>query len=134
MKSGNVSMVSANVITVNEIISDIAVKIQEELNNEKNNSFNIRLGSLTGTRFLAGRGPNIKVKIETTGSIDTDLKSEFETQGINQTLHKMYLQVECMVTILTPYNTVDEKITNQVLLAETVIMGTTPQTYFSVTH
>lgn len=125
-------MISANVITVNEIISDVAVKIQEALNKEENSNFNIRLGSITGTKILAGRGPNIKVKIETVGNLDTDLRSEFESKGINQTLHKMYLQVDCNVIILTPYKTIEEKISNQVLLAEAVIIGTTPSTYFNL--
>ncbi len=44
--NGNISMISSNVITVNEIISDVAIKIQEELNKEENNNFKIKLGSL----------------------------------------------------------------------------------------
>ncbi len=124
-------MISANVITVNEIISDVAIKIQEELSKVENNSFNIKLGSLTGSKILAGRGPNVKVQIDVIGDLDTDLRSEFLSKGINQTLHKMYLQVECNVTILTPFKTIEEKITNQVLLAEAVIIGTTPNTYYN---
>lgn len=124
-------MISANVITVNEIISDVAIKIQEELNKEENNSFDIKLGSVTGSKIFAGRGPNIKIKIDVIGNLDTDLRSEFEAKGINQTLHKMYLQVECNVTILTPFKTTEEKIVNQVLLAEAVIIGTTPNTYYN---
>lgn len=130
--NGNISMISSNVITINEIISDIAIKIQEELDKEENSNFNIRLGSLTGTKILSGRGPNINVKVEVIGNLDTELRSEFEEAGINQTLHRMYLQVECNVIILTPYNTKEEKIVNQVLLAEAVIIGTTPNTYFNV--
>ena len=132
--NGNVSMISANVITVNEINSNIAIKIQEQLNNEKNNSFDLRLGNLMGNKLFSGVGPTINVKIETAGSIETDLKSEFEARGINQTLHRMYLEVECNVTILTPYKTMDEKIINQLLLSEVVIMGTTPKTYFKMSN
>lgn len=124
-------MISANVITVNEIISDVALKIQEELNKVENNSFNLKLGSLTGSKLLSGIGPNVKVKIDVIGDLDTDLRSEFESKGINQTLHKMYLQIECNVIILTPYKTTEEKIINQVLLAEAVIIGTTPNTYYN---
>lgn len=130
--NGNIAMISANVITVNEIISDVAIKIQEELDKEENNSYNIRLGMLTGMKLLSGVGPNIKVKIETIGGLDTELKSEFESAGINQTLHRLYLQVECNVIILTPYNTKEEKIVNQVLLGEAVIIGTTPNTYYNL--
>ena len=123
-------MVNANVITINEIVSDVAIKIQDELNKEENNYFNLKLGSLSGSKFLSGIGPDIKIKLETTGSVDTELKSEFESKGINQTIHKMYLQVECQVAILTPYKTIEEKITNQILISEAVIVGTTPNTFF----
>ena len=69
--------------------------------------------------------------MSTIGNLDTDLRSEFIDAGINQTLHKIYLQVECEVVILTPFDTIEEKITNQVLLAESVILGTTPNTYYN---
>lgn len=51
--SGNVTMVKANTIPINEIISDVAVKIQEELNKEENTSFNIKLGSILGSRLFS---------------------------------------------------------------------------------
>lgn len=124
-------MISANVIPINEIISDVAIKIQEELNKVENSKFKIKLGSFTGSRLLSGRGPNIEIKMSTIGNLDTDLKSEFLEAGINQTLHKIYLQVECQVIILTPFDSVEEKIKNQVLIAEAVIVGTTPNTYYN---
>lgn len=129
--SGNITMISANVIPVNEIISDIAIKIQEELNKTENSKFTIKMGSFIGSRLFSGRGPNIEIKMSTIGNLDTDLKSEFSSAGINQTLHKIYLQVECEVAILTPFHIVEDKIKNQVLLAEAVIVGTTPNTYYN---
>lgn len=129
--SGNITMISANVNPVNEIISDVAIKIQEELNNTENSKFNIKIGSFTGSRLLSGRGPNMEIKMSIIGNVDTDLRSEFTSAGINQTLHKIYLQVECEVSVLTPFNTIEERIKNQVLLAEAVIVGTTPNTYYN---
>lgn len=124
-------MISANVISINEIISDIPIKIQEELDKQENSKFKISMGSFTGSRILSGRGPQIEIKMSTIGNLDTDLRSEFTEAGINQTLHKIYLQVDCQVVILTPFNTIEEKISNQVLLAEAVIVGTTPNTYYN---
>jgi len=124
-------MISANVIPINEIISDIPVRIQDELNKKENSKFKISMGSLLGTKILSGSGPSIEAKMSTIGNLDTDLKSEFLEAGINQTLHKIYLQVECEVVILTPFDTIEEKIVNQVLLAEAVIIGTTPNTYYN---
>ncbi len=62
----------------------------------------------------------------------TDLKSEFEEAGINQTLHRVYLEVVCNVTILTPYETITETITNQVLLIEGLIVGNIPDAYYNL--
>ena len=60
------------------------------------------------------------------------MKSEFTAQGINQTLHRVYLQVVCEVSVLTPYNNITEKIINQVLIAENVIVGEIPNTYYNI--
>lgn len=68
----------------------------------------------------------------TEGTVETDLKSEFKDAGINQTLHRIYLEVKCNVNILTPYDTITETITNQVLLTEGVIIGNIPNTYYNL--
>ncbi len=60
------------------------------------------------------------------------MRSEFQEAGINQTLHRIYLEVRCNVTILTPYNTMTETIVNQVLLMEGVIIGNIPDTYYNL--
>lgn len=129
---GNIKMIKSNVIPVNEIISDVAIKIQDEFNKTQNGNIIIKLGSFTGSKFLSGRGPNVVFKIIPIGSVETDLKSEFSSAGINQTLHRIYLQVKCKVIVLTPFNSVEEEITNQVLLAEAVIVGNVPNTYYNL--
>lgn len=82
--------------------------------------------------MLAGRGPGVKIRISSIGNVETDLKSEFTTQGINQTLHRAYLEVKCRVNILTPFQDIEKEITNQVLLIENVIVGRIPETYYNL--
>ena len=77
-------------------------------------------------------GYNIPIKVSTIGNVETELKSEFVEKGINQTLHRVYLQVDTEVNILTPYNTISEEIKNQILIAENVIIGNIPQTYYNI--
>ena len=128
----NIQLISANVLKINQITSDIALEIQKTLNNNKDNMVKIPLGSITGVKILAGRGPNINVKVSSVGNIKTDLKSEFEEKSINQTLHKVFLEIECEVDILTPFETINESITNQILIAENVIVGTIPEIYYNL--
>ena len=63
-ENGNIKMIGTNIISVNEIISDIPIKIQEELEKSENNNFNIRLGSFFGSKLFSGMGPNINIKIQ----------------------------------------------------------------------
>lgn len=129
---GNITMIKSNVIPINEIISDVAVKIQNSINERGKENIKIAIGSFTGSKLLSGRGPGIPIKISSIGNVETDLRSEFSAQGINQTLHRVYLQVDCEVSILTPYNTISEKVSNQVLLIENVIVGKIPNTYYNL--
>lgn len=131
-ENGNIKMIGTNIISVNEIISDIPIKIQEELEKSKNNNFNIKLGSFFGSKIFSGMGPNINIKIQLDGTVETDLKSEFTSQGINQTLHRIYLDVVCKVSILTPVNVISEEIKNQVLLVEGIIAGEIPESYYNL--
>lgn len=130
--NGNITMVKSNVITINEIISDVANKIQEEINVRGRENIEIALGSFTGFKLLAGKGPGVKIRISSIGNVETDLRSEFIAQGINQTLHRIYLQVKCEVNILTPFDNISKEITNQVLLIENVIVGNIPNTYYNL--
>lgn len=74
----------------------------------------------------------MKIQISPIGTVETDLKSEFTSQGINQTLHRVYLDVKAKVNILTPFQDIEKEITNQVLLVENVIVGRIPQNYYNL--
>ncbi len=130
--NGNITMIQSNVIPINEIISDIAIKIQNQIDSKGREDIEIALGSFTGFKLFAGKGPGIKIRISSIGSVETDLKSEFGSKGINQTLHRVYLQVKCKVNILTPFENMEKEIVNQVLLAENVIVGNIPDTYYNL--
>lgn len=128
----NVVMLQANVNTINSISSDIPVKIVEAFEKDTNSKINIHFGSLFGIKIFSGAGPKLTAKIANTGNVETTLKSEFTAQGINQTLHRIYLEIDAEVSILTPYNTIKTNIVNQVLIAESIIVGNVPDSYYNL--
>ena len=128
---GSVQMINANVLRINQVTSDIALNIQNALKQNEKDEIYISMGSLTSMRIFAGMGPKIPIKISCIGNIETDLKSEFISQGVNQTVHKVYLEVVTTVNILTPVSTTEKSINNQVLIAENVIVGEIPTTYYN---
>ena len=130
--NGNIIMMRSNVILINKIISDVAIRTQNRINEQGRDNLEIAFGSFTGIKLLSGKGPGIKMRISSKGSVETDLKSEFDSKGINQTIHRVYLEVNCKIDILTPFQDIEKNITNKVLLLENVIVGNIPETYYNL--
>lgn len=131
-ESGNILMLESNMKNINIVVSDIANRIQTNINNTKEEDIHISLGSFTGISILSGRGYKIPIRISTIGNVKTDVRSEFISRGINQTLHRLYLDIQCEISILTPFNTINESISNQLILAENIIVGEIPDSYYNI--
>ena len=129
---GNIKLMKLDVVNVNNICTKVAMEIQNNINNSEKSEFDIALGTITGNKFLIGKGPNIKINMVTVGDIETNIKSDFQEAGINQTIHKIYIDVKARLSILTPYKDSDEEVSAQVLLAEAVIVGNIPSTYYNL--
>lgn len=131
-EAGNVVIIKSNVVPINNMISDLTESIQNRFNEMEKNEIKIPLGNLCGGYYFAGIGPSIPAKVRTSGTVDTEVKSEFIAQGINQTLHRVYVNFECYVKIITPVKNFEKKITNQVIIAEHVIVGNIPDSYYNL--
>lgn len=127
-----ITMVKSNVILINILASDIAYKVQEELSKLEKQDIKIALGVLTGVKILGATGPSIPIQVKPVGSVETSFRSEFVAHGINQTIHRLYLDVICDVSILNAYGTLETKILNQVLFAENIIIGEIPETFYNL--
>lgn len=130
--AGNVVIIKSNVASINNMISDLTEAIQNRFTQVENDEIKIPLGNLLGGYYFSGVGPSIPVKVRTSGTLDTEVKSEFIAQGINQTLHRVYVNFECYVKIITPVENFEKKITNQVIIAEHVIVGNIPDAYYNL--
>ena len=124
-EKGSIQMINANILKINQVSSDIAINIQKRLDIEQKNDIYIPTGAIIGIKY----GPKIHLRISSSGNIETDLKSEFTSQGVNQTLHRVYLNIRTNVNILTSFKAIERTIENQVLIAENIIIGEIPSTY-----
>jgi sporulation protein YunB len=92
----------------------------------------IPIGNFTGNELLAGRGPKIEVKIVPVGSVSTDYKTEFISTGINQKRHRIYLEIKSKMTIVAPFTNKTVEVINNVNVAETVLIGNVPDTFYNL--
>ena len=130
-ESGTISYISAKIIPINELVAKITKNIQENIDSSPSTLVNLNLGTVTGFSGLARISPKIAIKVEQAGNIETKINSEFEAMGINQTIHRIYLDLKCRIGILTPIESISETIHLDVLLTETVIVGEVPSNYYN---
>ena len=130
---GHVTAVRSNMAAFNHLQAQILDTVLTRVDQVSARELSIPIGSLTGSSLLAGRGPRIKVRMESVGSSEANFSSKFVSAGINQTKHQIILTVDVYVSILLPGFTTATKVSNSFIVAETVIIGSVPEsyTYFS---
>lgn len=126
---GNIVAVTANALKINKIARDTASISQSNLKNLSLNGIPIPLGALTGIEAFAGLGPQIPFRIIPVSSVSCDFSSAFESVGINQTKHSIYLNVIADISIVMPSRTENFAVVTEILVGEFVIVGSVPDTY-----
>ena len=131
--SGHVTALKSNMAAFNRLQSRISDDILLRLSEVSTTMLSIPIGTLTGSSLLAGRGPVIKVKMQSVGSTTASFRNTFSSAGINQTRHQILLDVHVNVSILLPGFRTSPKVSNEISVAATVIVGSVPEnyTYFS---
>ncbi len=129
---GQATMLQANTVRMNELAAQTALQAQERLQDVRNKAVYIPLGKVFGINFLAGSGPRIPVQILPVGAVATQFVTEFESAGINQTRHKIFLSVKTMVSLVIPTGARQVSVTSQVPITESIIVGDVPTTFAEV--
>jgi sporulation protein YunB len=112
--------------TINKVQSDLTLLINKELEHSGSRSALIPLGTLTDSFLLTGKGPKIKIKVAPMGVAAVELKSEFNTSGINQTVHRISAVISTKMSSSTPLYSFDVVSEFELILAENVIVGAVP--------
>ncbi len=130
--NGKISLIEANSVAINEITSRINSNIQREFDKIPTITVYINMGSVTGVRALKNMEPKFEIELESAGTLKANVRTEFKSVGINQTQHKIFLELDGKIGILTPFSTFSKNINMNVLLMEAVIVGEVPETYYNL--
>ena len=125
--SGNVQSITTNVVEMNMLKSNIIKNVQQKLGDNSYIKVWIPYGTFLGGDIFYGRGPKVPLKIMLSGNVSADFKSSFSSAGINQTRHQIYLNVTASVHSFLPGFRESTDVKTNVLVAETVIVGSVPQ-------
>lgn len=129
--NGDVSMIQANSPRINAIAREIANLAQANLDSLGVQEISIAVGTFTGLALLTGFGPDVTINIVPIGTANCDFVSYFQSAGINQTLHKIYLDVYADVNIITPIDEPTVQVKAEILVCENLIVGKIPDVYLN---
>ena len=104
--------------------------INDEILAMDTSQLGIPVGSLLLPEILSGRGPQIPVQILAIRNSDAMFSSGFVEAGINQTLHQLSMSISVDVAVLVLGETNYFTVSSHVVVAETIIVGQVPDTYF----
>lgn len=129
-EAGKIISVTTNTDSVNNIKLNLSDTIIKKLSKDSV-ALDIPIGNLTNTFILSGRGPRIPIKIMIASAPDIHIDSNFESVGINQTKHKLSIITNIDIFILLPNDTISQRISSEVMISETIIVGEIPNLYVS---
>lgn len=125
-QNGNITAIAADMTAMNRLRSRVVELLLPGMTQLSQTDILIPLGSLIDSEIMWGRGPTVRVKTFTAGTVSAEFKSEFTSAGVNQTLHKIWLEVSAPVTILLPGTQTEVAVDTRLCVAETVIVGQVP--------
>lgn len=130
--NGKVTSLNANSAEINKLTTKIAYDIEENLAKNSQGKITIPIGILFDEGIFSGYGPKIKIKTYPVGEVKANLKSSFESVGINQTKHSLILEVNAEVRVYAPFISETQEYKNSIIIAETIIVSDTPSTYYNI--
>ena len=127
---GRITALKTNMSEVNRLKTDILNIINDEILELDTSDIGIPIGSLILPEIMSGRGFAIPVQVLSIRNSDAAFASDFSQAGINQTLHQLTMQVSVDVAILVLGRSESFTVSSQVVVAETIIVGQVPDTFF----
>lgn len=128
---GNVSYLTINSLKINQLSKNVVEYSKIIIDEQLKKGVNIPILTFTGITFLSGYGKEVNYKILSIGSVKSDFLSEFTSQGINQTKHSIYVNVNVEVKLILPFSNEKIVIDDKILITESILLGKVPEIYFN---
>ena len=129
--NNNVSYIETNSVRINILSKSMSKVVMSNFLELAKRPIKIPLGSFSGIAIFAGYGPKIAYSVNPYGEVYCYFTSKFESAGINQTYHKLYLVISIKVSVVFPVEQVVVDSSSEVLLCENLIVGNIPDVYLN---
>lgn len=131
-KEGNILMIRADTAKMNILASKVSLNSQKDLKEFGTIGIDIPLGYVLNNNLVARYGPKVDINMAPIGDIKTSYESQFESAGINQTRHRIYLIVETRIKVNTALQSKEADIVSEIPIVENIIVGKVPTTSINI--
>ena len=130
--AGEGTSLTSNTTANSRFKRQVVEAVARQLSALDSSALGVPLGTLTGQPLLSGAGPSVRVRVDSVGDVAADYANSFTAAGVNQTLHRVCLEITATVYLFLPGEVLPVSVSNSVCVAETVIVGETPDTYLNL--
>lgn len=130
--AGKVTSITSNTAANSRFKRQVVEAVIRQLGVIDSDELGVPMGTLTGQPLLSGAGPRVRVRIDSVGEVTADYANTFTAAGVNQTLHRVCLDINATVYLFLPGEVLPVSVGSSVCVAETVIVGETPDTYLNL--
>lgn len=127
--NGQITALTSNFVAMNRLRALILDQVVEQVDSLDTRELGIPLGNLVGLVTLSDKGPRLPVRILSVASAEGEFQNQFTAAGINQSYHRVMLDVRVTIRLLIPGGKVETAVDTRVNVAETVIVGKVPDAY-----
>ena len=130
--NGNIVSVTTDAYYLNKIGNNIGDEVDRQINEMKSYILRIPVGVLFSEQFINGRGPKVPLIFVMTGITTTDFDNEFTAAGVNQTHHRIMMNIKVNTYVIHSGNVTVVPYETNVCIAESIVVGITPQTFAEI--
>ncbi|MDD7614274.1 MAG: sporulation protein YunB [Clostridiaceae bacterium] len=131
-ENGNIVSVTTDAYALNKIGNNIGTEIDNIINEMKSYVIKIPVTVLFSEQLINGRGPKIPMIFVMTGITTTDFENEFTAAGVNQTHHRIMMNITVNTYVIHSGNVTVVPYKTNVCIAESIVVGITPQTFAEI--
>jgi len=133
-ENGQITLISYNALEVNRLKSQITSTVISKVQMMDRAHIYIPIGNITNMDFLHNKGPRLHFVVTPAAYVETDIESEFETTGINQVNHRIFIVLRISASALIPNYSTEIDFQTRVCVAQTVIVGQVPENILDNIH
>ena len=121
-----ITALRTDIIAVGNVKARIVNGLFDRLDYLEETQTEVPLGTVFAPNLFTGMGPRVKVGLAGLAQMEAQFVSAFTSAGINQTRHRILIEVHAGFRILTPFG---GEIVSTYPVTDTVIVGTVPERY-----